>query len=502
MIIFDLSNNVLNNIIKSFVMNICTFLIVAKIVNLREISIKNKLLVFIGSTFFAFCYAIIDQNYNQIYALLALPVVYGTIVKYILNKKYTYSLVVTLISYAICFSFSVISTIFAYSFLILIFSTDEVPFFDIFIIDIFIIIFTLLFIHIKKIRNGIYFLRDEEKVNNMGSIGILISIILIIFFIFWISFAKNNNILIFLLLFIVLIVIGILIFVWIRQGLKYYYKNRMKDRNISLLEIEAEKLKKEIANLSKENYFIAKENHKINHKLDIWRTQMVKLCLQTKIVDKELSLKLDNFLKEIDVNSSSYINIIKSISKDDELPLTNIFAIDNLLFHMFLEAKGSDISFNLKINESINYIIENFISEDLLVTLLCDHIKDAIIAINYGNNSYKSIIVILGKINNYYGISIYDTGKEFEIDTLVNLGLRPVTTHKDTGGTGYGFMTTFDNLNKTKASLVIEEKKVSKTNYTKSVSIIFDNKNKYRIKSYRLSEIKEKDLNNRIIIEK
>ena len=40
---------------------------------------------------------------------------------------------------------------------------------------------------------------------------------------------------------------------------------------------------------------------------------------------------------------------------------------------------------------------------------------------------------------------------------LEKLGKKPSTTHKDEGGTGMGFMNTFDTLRKCKASLTIEE---------------------------------------------
>lgn len=53
-----------------------------------------------------------------------------------------------------------------------------------------------------------------------------------------------------------------------------------------------------------------------------------------------------------------------------------------------------------------------------------------------------------------------------------------------------GFMNTFDTLNKCQASLIIEEfNKPSKDNYTKALFIKFDNKNEFKIKSYRWNKI-------------
>ena len=47
-------------------------------------------------------------------------------------------------------------------------------------------------------------------------------------------------------------------------------------------------------------------------------------------------------------------------------------------------------------------------------------------------------------------------------------------------------MTTFETLSKTKGSLIIEEKHpMNNADYTKVIKIRFDNKNEYRINSYR-----------------
>lgn len=81
---------------------------------------------------------------------------------------------------------------------------------------------------------------------------------------------------------------------------------------------------------------------------------------------------------------------------------------------------------------------------------------------------------------------IHDSGIEFEKETLEKLGKEPITTHKSEGGTGMGFMNTFDTLKKCKGSLIINEiGKPSKDNFTKIVMIRFDGKNEFRVISYR-----------------
>jgi len=155
------------------------------------------------------------------------------------------------------------------------------------------------------------------------------------------------------------------------------------------------------------------------------------------------------------------------------------------------ECSANKIDFELQLKGNIHYMTNNLITKEDLETLLADHIKNAIIAINHTDNVNRSILVKLGKIDENYGLYIYDSGVEFEKETLENLGKKPSTTHKDEGGTGMGFMNTFDTLRKCKASLTIEEfNKPSKDNYTKVIMIKFDNKNEFKVKSYRENEIK------------
>ena len=182
--------------------------------------------------------------------------------------------------------------------------------------------------------------------------------------------------------------------------------------------------------------------------------------------------------------------------------ITGITEIDDMFKYMQSECKSKNIQFNLQINGNIYHMINNKIAQNKLVTMIGDHLRDAIIAIEFSENSFKSILAILGENNGLYEFCVFDTGIEFKIDTLLKLGLEPATTHKDSGGTGIGFMTTFETMSKTKASLIINEMhEMNNTDYTKSITIRFDGKNEYRIKSYRSDEIKKKLKDNRIIIE-
>lgn len=290
---------------------------------------------------------------------------------------------------------------------------------------------------------------------------------------------------------------------WIKRKITEYYKKQMKDRTV---EIQAKELKEKdeiINNLKEELAGVLKINHKYSHRIAAAQNSIIKfgekLNLKGEFAEEYADI-LDNIKKLAEEYKTE--NILLSTNNTD-LPKTNIYSIDNLLSYMKDEANKYNISLELKVNNNINSLVDNVISKSKLETLLGDHIKDAIIAINSSNNTYKNILVVIEILDECYEIRIYDTGIEFKIETLLKLGLEPITTHKENGGSGIGFMTTFETLKETKASLIIEEKHKMKNNdYTKTIIIRFDGKEEYKIRSYRAEAIENICNDSRIIIEK
>lgn len=284
---------------------------------------------------------------------------------------------------------------------------------------------------------------------------------------------------------------------WIKKSITKYYKEKMKDRTVELQQELIKEKDAKINELETELSKVLEINHKYNHRLSAMEKAVTKLGsrLQT---DEEFAEEYGDILDSLNELSKQYKTEIESINKTNKLPKTNIFSTDNLLEYMRQEVEKSKIEFKLKIGFDINKIIENIIPKNKLETLLADHIKDAIIAIENSENKEKKIEVKFNK-QKFYQIEFYDTGIEFKIETLLKLGQERTTTHKATGGTGIGFMTTFETLKEAKASLEIKE--FNDKEYTKAVIIRFDNKNQYKIHSYRAEEIKNKIQDNRIIID-
>lgn len=285
---------------------------------------------------------------------------------------------------------------------------------------------------------------------------------------------------------LVLIISVIIMFVTIQKSLQLYYKQKMLVKDLEETKKELEDKKAEVKELEKENLNFSKISHTIAHRQKSLEHKLEELNMNNEI-SNEIGARIENVTKDLKKETAV------------ELRKTGIEVIDDMLSYMQSECIKNKIDFQLQLNGNIYTMTNHYVGKDELEILLADHIKDAIIAIGYADTVNKSILVRLGKINGIYSLYIYDSGIEFEIDTFKELGIKPSTTHKDNGGTGMGFMNTFDTLRKYKASLEIKEiGKPCKDNFTKVLKFKFDNKEEFTIKSYRKDEIKKKDKENKL----
>ena len=278
------------------------------------------------------------------------------------------------------------------------------------------------------------------------------------------------------ILFIYIILFTVIMFITIQKSLQLYYKQKLQEREVEEIKEELKNKDKEIEELEKENLKLNKKNHSIAHKQKSLEYQIEQITANNQMTNKnQVKDEIKNLSKEMQNETVSI-----------ELTKTGINEIDSMLKYMQSECIKNKIEFELQINGNIHHMINTYIGKEDLEILIADLIKNAIIAIQHSENSNKSILVRLGLIDGFYSLYVYDSGIEFEIDTLKNIGIKPSTTHAKEGGTGMGLINTFDAVRKYKASFIINELgKPVENNYTKVIKIIFDNNNKYEVMSYR-----------------
>ena len=198
-------------------------------------------------------------------------------------------------------------------------------------------------------------------------------------------------------------------------------------------------------------------------------------------------------LEDIQNLQKDFQDELAKIKGKKPLPSTKIKSIDKLFEHFAKQFADNHIIFNLMVNGSIVYMTQHVIKQGRLETLIVNHLKDAQIAVVASDNPFRGVMAVIGLSKDCYEFTVFDSGIPFKTDTLARLGTERVTTHAVSGGSGIGFETTFETMWECNASLVISEQEPSPNDYTKSVSIRFDGKNQYIIKTYRPDEFSASD---------
>jgi len=338
----------------------------------------------------------------------------------------------------------------------------------------------------------------KTKLNNEFTDIIIIDISAVIILVYCLigTYVKNYNEEAARNLVVSFLILSITMLITIQRTLTMHYKQKLLNQTMKDYERELAEKDQEIERLKNEKFNISKITHEFYN-----RQKALEMSVKDNLSNMETAEEL-GAIDRIQDLTKEYSQKLEAMKSLPTLPLTEISEIDDMFKYMQTECNKNKIEFKLKIVGDMFYLVNHIIPKNKLATMIGDHIRDAIIAINFSKMTDREIFVILGMKDKKYELCIYDTGIEFEIDTLLKLGLEQVTTHKDTGGSGIGFLTTFETLNETKASLIIKELSGSEGNhYTKAVIIRFDNKHQYKIYSYRAKEIKEKNQDRKIIIE-
>ena len=351
-------------------------------------------------------------------------------------------------------------------------------------------ILCIFFMNIKRFKKGFQFFQKE---NNLG-LGLALSAIVMILKCMDLRDNQEKNYM-FIVFIVGIVIAGFGLYLWIRRSITAHYCERLQLKSEEHYKEVLEERDKEIEKLNQSNEYLAKIVHRDNHLMGALDSSV------DAYFNSEDDKQKDDLLREIQTLARERGELIAKEQLDSKiLPSTGNLLIDGAINDSYIKAAARGIDFNLTVSSTVDEIIGKYISPSDLQTLLSDHIKDAIIAIESRGETGGKIFVNMSIQNYNYFIDIYDNGVEFDIDTLSKLGSERVTTHADTGGSGIGFMTTFETLRKAYASLIITEFE-NKTPFSKSVSFRFDGESAFIIRSYRSEELKAIISRNDIIFE-
>lgn len=459
---------------KYFFITFCGFCVICKLQNLHPSKLKI-LLMFIGSILSAFVYIVI-KTIAPITYILALVIPFILAAKIILKQPFKNIVPLGLVSIGVSYIFATIGVFLLASLTYIIkifYKFDDSLWLDLILcilVGISQILLTFTTFKIKRFSKGIPEL--DKFIDSDLSMFISITIIL---FMSLVEIRNTDNIFIISIAFLVAFLGIVLFFAWKIRFNKIYI-NRQKKKELEELENTIHGLEQKSTEVTAENERMASIIHRDNKTISALINTVKNISLQTK--DENTKNELCSFLAYLSSEHKERQLCLDCKNITTALPKTNIFSIDSILDFMKNKAIQNNINFKLILNNTIEKLTATIIKETDLVTLLADLIENAIIATK--NSEDKQIEVQCILIDNVYQLSISDSGIPFEPIVLENFGTKKITTHKNEGGSGIGLITILDTIKKVNASLFLVQ---GKENYTKTISIFFDNKSILSIKN-------------------
>ena len=424
----------------------------------------------------------IFEFYN-LHPSYVLPLLILWIILAIFTSTPKETLISTIISFGISYSFYAVACAIALlSMSIFYYSTSNFPYWLLAIISS--SIQTFLCINLckfKRFKKGMPFLLNKNIIN----IGTILCLVLFTLSIY-VTFNHSHRIEKLLGLFSFVYILAFLIHWWQAQITKSY-KQSLVMRELDSLRIEVEEKDKEISRLKVQNEELGRLIHHDNKRIPAMETAVCEY-LVSDFNDIDAMKERANVLRlEIESLSRNRSNTLKEIySQKSKIYSTGISSLNTLLNYMDKRASDAGIQFNVHNTLKLETYIPKHISEEDLTHVLSDLLENAIIAIEHCNN--KAIQLQFYVSEKHFVIEVADSGIPFEAKSIVNFGLSKLTTHEDTGGSGIGLMDIWEIKENCGASLHIEEYELPAP-FTKKLSMIFNHKNMYSVRTYRAEEI-------------
>ena len=438
----------------------CTYYIYIKLLNLECSKTMKKLPVIVVITILAYYLGILIK-------MFIIPImILITSLYLILSSKNIIKVNITasIISYGVGFFIYTIAN-FVSSIIRIVFSNMPFELFSIIILLIQTILVVLLF-KIKRLKNGMPFLKNIIGTDS----GVIISIFLLIGIV--ILFCNDYNY-IYAAPFFAVLLLGSLIYIWWRKRLTNLYISNKKESELNELKKQLVEKEQRILYLEQQNSELSKIIHRDN-KLIPALVYAVKSQLDEINITNDLAtikIKGQELLAHLEKISLDRFTIIKNyqfLNKD--IPKTKVSSIDALLSYMLNKASSAGVIFDVNVMGSIIYMVESIINDKDLSVLLAELIDNALIAVKKCEN--KRVYVTLGIVDKAYVVYVLDSGEPFAPEVLNNIGKKQITTHQKEGGSGIGLMTIYEVVNKYRASLDIIALP-SDSIYTKRIAISF-----------------------------
>ena len=465
----------MSNIIKIFSIFYCLMLIYKKNTFLN---LKSNIILPIFSLLLSIASFIVHYNYKEL--TYALPLLLFWIITSFITSSPQNCFAISIIAFGISFSiYSLISLILTLT-LYPLFEAIDFPYTILAVLTcIFHITLVQNFLNIKRFKNGKFLLNTRNSVN----IATIVGIFFIAFSMHIVSIGRSTYVQILALLSSCFI-LSFLIYWWQAQITKSYRRS-LELRELESMRTEMAELKRSMQKLVDENERLSRITHRDNTLISALKNSTLKY-LSTDFANPNVATEVRNQLIEnINTLSADRNKFAENHTKQAAREFdTGLSLLDTLLQEMDTSAIAHKISFSVHLGTALDAFVPKDISESDLVHAIDDLLKNAFKATF---TCEKRIVQLqFYKLGKHLVVEVADNGIPFEIESLVNMGIKKRTTYPD--GSGIGLMDIWNTKEKYGATYHLEEYGYNAP-FTKRISLTLDKKNRYSIRTWRKHEI-------------
>lgn len=470
------------HLIKYIFISLISFYLFMKLLNIDISFFSYK--IWISASFLALLTTLYRLN-NPLLSVIFSYALFFLLILLCFHIKIKLGFFASLVAFCLCHILFTISGI-IYTIILFLFSNFRPAHPDIFTFlfsGIFTYFISKFLFRLKRIQNGLKYIYTPLLINVVSIIGLILIIGLTIPQVFTIPNYRTILIPLF-----ILAMAFILFFLWQRQ-IKRYYNSKLRKLELESLRQELEEKNATIRKLSDDNDSLARIIHKDNKLIPAMLTAVTEyLDPENMRADTEREAQGKALAVQLKELAKDRMGILgESTHTDRTLPLTGHAAVDAMLSYMKKRADMAGIRYEVKLHPDFASRIGPEISEADLSHLLSDLIENAIIATN--SAEHKSLLVHLGILYDAPTVEVSDSGIPFAPEVYQDFGLQKHSTHLGEGGSGIGLMDIWELKKKYAASLHIYEYPPETAPFTKKLSMVFDHKKHYLIRSYRPEEI-------------
>ena len=235
----------------------------------------------------------------------------------------------------------------------------------------------------------------------------------------------------------------------------------------------------------KENERLARITHRDNTLITTLKNATVSYLYSEYDSPEEARKAREELIENIEALSAGRTETPADFNLRQARTFDTPFSLINKLLHqMDMDALKLNITFSVHFGVMLEEFVPTVISEIDLVHVIDELLKNAFKSTK--NSEPRMVQLQFYKLGKHLIVEVSDNGIPFEVRSLVNMGLEQRTTYED--GSGIGLVEIWSTKENYRATYHIDEY-ATPAPFSKKISLTFDKKNRYSIRTYRKNEI-------------